>query len=127
MGYCLGVPKVLFSANTVNQLIRKQGDTFTFMLSGLSTFGEPDPALTPLTILVRGVYHENMGYVGLGVSEAAQTWAGGSSMVLCILNDSQPLSVGMRTTHRGRLYTLDHIRPMGAEGKVFDLSLKEVT
>ena len=75
-----------FEAHKIQREIKRSGVEFEFKRLGKNEFNEPNEEVTE-SFKIKGLYHEQNGYITITKNEAAKTRTKKTSMILCLHED----------------------------------------
>lgn len=112
-----------FELHKVSRFLATHGQDYTFKKFPLDKFKEPLKD-SPTTVSIRGVYHEDQGYVTVSGTEGATLRTKPSSLMLCSIEDSKRLERGMTVEVGGSTYTISELRDINKAQIACDISLE---
>lgn len=114
-----------FELHKVRRFLATQGQNYTFKKFPLDKFKEPIKD-NPITVTIRGVYHEDQGYVTASGTEGATLRTKPSSLIFCSIEDSKLLERGMTVEVGGSTYIVSELRDINKAQIACDISLELV-
>lgn len=116
-----------FEKAKVKVALNRNGEVFTFRRMKENEFGEKSKEFDEnVNITLKGIYHEQAGYVQKVVSDETITRSKKQPMILCLLEDTKELKSKDILVIRDIEYELVKITDVQNLGVIADISLEVV-
>lgn len=114
-----------FEAHKVQRELKRSGIEYGFERLGKNEFGESNAEVTK-SFKIRGLYHEQNGYITITTTEGAKTRTKKTPMILCLWEDvlNSDLKIGDVVKVNGKVLKVNGVVNVQEWNIVADISLE---
>ena len=114
-----------FEAYKIQRELKRSGIEFEFERLGKNEFGESNEEVTK-SFKIKGLYHEQNGYITITKREAAKTRTKKTPMILCLYEDvvKSGLQIGDRVRMNNKTFKVNGIVNVQEWNIISDISLE---
>lgn len=109
----------------INRSLAENGLMYTFQRAKKNDFGEPTGTTSVIKVL-KGIYHEQTGYVSITTADGAKIQSKKVPMILCLFADAKDLNVDDLIVVGLEEYRVTGVSDINNFGVAGDISLEVI-